>query len=155
MAIEIQAPHSYSQHQHLPSIFLAGSIDNGQAEDWQKVIIQELADENILILNPRRSDWDQGWPCDSDYPDFRTQVEWELEGLRQADLIIMYFAPSSKAPISLLELGLFASSNKMYVCCPTGYWRKGNVDIVCEQYQLPQFNAIAEVLTAIKEWLPV
>jgi hypothetical protein len=36
--------------------------------------------------------------------------------------------------ITLFELGLFARSGKLVVCCPDGFWRKGNVDVVCKRY---------------------
>lgn len=152
MAIEIQAPHDY-EHLQLPTIFLAGSIDNGKAIDWQKWLIEQLAKEDVLLLNPRRSDWNSKLACDSEQVEFRKQVEWELTGLRNADWIVIYFAPDSKAPISLLELGLFASSKKVCVCCPEGYWRKGNVDIVCEQYDILQVNTLTDLLKQVQLWL--
>lgn len=39
--------------------------------------------------------------------DFEHQVNWELEHLEKADLIIMNILASSKSPITLLEMGLF------------------------------------------------
>jgi hypothetical protein len=64
-------------------------------------------------------------------------VEWELEAQERAELILMYFAPSTKAPITLLELGLFARTGKLVVACPDGFWRKGNVEVVCSRYGVP------------------
>jgi hypothetical protein len=32
---------------------------------------------------------------------------------------------------------LFAKSGKLLVCCPEGYWRRGNVEVVCARYQIP------------------
>ena len=61
-------------------------------------------------------------------------VEWELDGLERADVIAMWFAPETKAPITLLELGLFARSGKVVVGCPNGFWRKGNVEVVCARF---------------------
>lgn len=49
-------------------------------------------------------------------------------------VIAMWFAPETKAPITLLELGLFARSGKVIVGCPDGFWRKGNVEIVCARF---------------------
>jgi hypothetical protein len=57
----------------------------------------------------------------------------------------MNFLPDTKSPISLLELGLYASSGKMLVCCPEGFWRKGNVDIVCEKYNVRVFDNIKDL----------
>ncbi len=64
----------------------------------------------------------------------------ELDALDAADIIFMYFSPNTKSPISLLELGLYANTKKMLVCCPDGFWRKGNVEVVCERFDIPLFN---------------
>ena len=58
----------------------------------------------------------------------------------------MYFDPNTKSPISLLELGLFAQSKKLIVCCPEGFWRKGNVDIVCDRYNIPNYDSLEKLL---------
>ena len=130
-------------------IFLAGSIDKGEAPDWQSEVIAALADCNPIILNPRRPTWDECWMPDANDLSFREQVEWELAGLEWADLIAMYLAPSSLAPISLLELGLYASSGKLILCCADGFWRKGNVEIVAERWNIervPDIEALHEAL---------
>jgi len=129
------------------SVFLAGSIEMGQAEQWQTVIEQALADTDALIFNPRRDEWDASWVQSIHNPIFREQVEWELSAQERATVIATYFAPSTKAPITLLELGLFARSGKLIVCCPDGFWRKGNVEVVCARYQVP----LVEDLTALAE----
>lgn len=135
----------------LPSVFLAGSIDMGKAIDWQQSLCNELskAQWNGYVLNPRRPDWDNSWEQHIDNIPFRKQVEWELEGLEKASLIVFYFAPESKAPITLLELGLHAKSGKCVVCCPEGFWRKGNIDIVCQKYQVLQVEDMQGLLGAI------
>lgn len=120
-----------------PSVFLAGSIEMGLAGRWQEVLERALADLDVLILNPRRDEWDSSWAQSIDNPVFREQVEWELAAQEQASVIAMYFAPDTRAPITLLELGLAARSGKLIVCCPEGYWRKGNVDVVCARYGIP------------------
>jgi hypothetical protein len=79
------------------------------------------------------------------------QVEWELAGLEQASLIAMYFEPSTQAPITLLELGLFAQSGRLVVCCPPGFWRRGNIEIVCARYQVPQVADLAGLAEVIRE----
>lgn len=119
------------------SVFLAGSIEMGSAEDWQARVTGALAGLGLVVLNPRRDDWDATWSQRIDDPRFVEQVEWELLAQERADLILMYFAPATRAPITLLELGLFARSGKLVVCCPEPYWRKGNVDVVCARYGVP------------------
>jgi hypothetical protein len=131
------------------SVFLAGSIEMGQADDWQSRVERALADLPIVILNPRRDEWDASWKQTIDDPQFRGQVEWELVGQELADCIAMYFAPSTQAPITLLELGLFARSGKVVVCCPDGFWRKGNVEVVCARYGVPLLNTLAELVAEV------
>lgn len=146
--IEIKAPHDYSAYSDKKAVFLAGSIEMGRAERWQDAVVEALKDEDILILNPRRSDWNSKWEQSIEHPQFREQVEWELKALERADQILMYFAPDTMAPITLLEFGLYAKDQpeKLVVCCPDGYWRKGNVDIVCNLYGARQVADLSELV---------
>lgn len=120
-----------------PTIFLAGSIEMGGATDWQTELVVALGTRNVTVLNPRRDEWDASWKQSIEEPKFREQVEWELDGLERADLVAMWFEPSTKAPITLLELGLTARGDKLVVGCPDGYWRKGNIEVVCERFGIP------------------
>ena len=122
------------------SIFLAGSIEMGKAENWQDELANMLAHTNITFLNPRRDDWDSSWEQSADADNFREQVEWELQSMHDATMILMYLQPNTLSPISLLELGIYAGSGKLTVCCPDGFWRKGNVELVCEQYGAPLYH---------------
>ena len=144
----IKAPESISKnHRTDKLIFLAGSIEMGLAEDWQTRVANYFQDQSeYTLLNPRRDDWDSSWVQAIENPNFYQQVNWELNGLDRADTIILYLSPETKAPISLLELGLFAASGKLLVCCPSGFWRKGNVDIVCERYGIPVYEALDDLL---------
>ncbi len=144
--IEIQAPNPYTKTKHM--IFLAGSIEMGKAENWQTRVVEALKNEDVTILNPRRADWDSSWKQTIDDPQFNQQVTWELQALEDATEILMYFDPTTKSPISLLELGLFAKTGKLIVCCPEGFWRKGNVDIVCKRYgvfQVPSLDKLFNI----------
>ncbi len=132
------------------SVFLAGSIEMGRAEDWQTMVEQALADLPIAILNPRRDAWDASWEQSISNPLFREQVEWELTGLEQTSVVAMYFAPTTQAPITLLELGLVSRSDKLVVCCPAGYWRRGNVEVVCHRYHVPIVADLAELVKAVR-----
>jgi len=145
MAIEIKPPHSLPENISDGCVFLAGSIDQGTAIDWQSKVISMMKDTPSVILNPRRSTWNSEWKQDITETKFREQVEWELSGLALADVIAVYFAPHSKAPITLLEFGLYAQSGKLVVCCPSGFYRKGNVDIVCQRYGVETVPTIEEL----------
>ena len=130
------------------TVFLAGSIEMGTAVDWQTELTGALAQRDVVVLNPRRDDWDASWRQSIDEAKFREQVEWELAGMERADVIAMWFAAETKAPITLLELGLFAHTGKVVVCCPDGYWRRGNVQVVCERYDVPMVDSLAALIAA-------
>lgn len=128
-----------------PSVFLAGSIDMGAATDWQAELTESLSHLLVTIYNPRRPDWGGDWPQDISFPPFKEQVEWELDAQDEATVIAMFFDKKGMAPISLLELGLYAGSGKMVVCCPQGYWRRGNVQVVCKRYGITLVDTLNEL----------
>jgi hypothetical protein len=140
----IKAPDKIGSPEY--SVFLAGSIEMGEAIDWQTEIANkcEEADTNktITLFNPRRDDWDSSWEQTIENDNFRGQVEWELDSMEKADKIVVYFDKDTKSPITLLEVGLHGKSDKMCVCCPEGFYRKGNIDIVCKKYNIPMVDDI-------------
>lgn len=135
------------------SVFLGGTIDNGNSFDWQAVVTQALQGVVGHIFNPRRPDWDASWVQREDNPQFNAQVNWELDHIEKADLVVMYLAPGSLSPISLLEIGLTAakSPEKLLVCCPEDFWRKGNVDIVCTREGVRRFETMEELICAVED----
>jgi hypothetical protein len=150
-SIHIKAPDNRSfDDDNRVTVFLAGSIEMGSAVNWQQTIVDAFP-ENVVFFNPRRDDWDSTWDHNSDK--FNEQVNWELDRLAEADIILLYFDPSTKSPISLLELGLYARSGKLMVCCPDGFWRQGNVRVVCERYNVPYFTDKDSWMKAIKSEL--
>ncbi len=138
-------------------VFLCGTIDLNQSFDWQQQAIKIIDVERnkiegndiVSIYNPRRKDWNSKWKQDIKDSNFNEQVNWELNNIDLSTHIIMNFLPDSKSPISLLELGLYADSKKILVICPKGFYRKGNVDIVCESYGIPQFKTLKEAIKHI------
>ena len=144
---EVRAPHPYSTEK--PIVFLAGSIEMGSARPWQQEAVAALSGVDATVLNPRRIDWDASWEQHADHPAFREQVAWELDGLERADVVLFYFDPETKSPVSLMELGL-VHARRVVVACPEGYWRKGNVDMVCERYGIPRFERLEDALAEVK-----
>jgi hypothetical protein len=148
----ITAPQRFSRFYDYKSLFLAGSIEMDTAEKWQDEVIKEFSNDKkysqLRIFNPRRKEGDSSWEHDINSKNFYEQVTWELDALDESEVIAMYFDPNTKSPISLMELGLYAESTmskhrgkgKLVVCCPEGFWRKGNVDIVCQRYNIPVFS---------------
>lgn len=149
--IEFKAPKENTSK--LYSIFLAGAIDMGVADDWQKEVKDELKDFDVVLLNPRRDDWDKSWEQTKENKEFSEQVNWELDNLEKCRLIFVCYTKTCKAPITMLELGLHAKSKKIIVCCPKEFYRYGNVDIVCERNGIPLYNDFAEAMKALKKKL--
>lgn len=149
----VVSPQALPAPDQRPRLFLGGSIDMGNAPDWQAEMTRALADMNVVILNPRRPDWNPAWKPEASEPEFRRQVEWELAALEASDVIVIYFAPGSQSPISLLEMGLHARSGKLIVLAPDGFWRKGNVDITAQAYGVQQVTSMEELLAAVRQRL--
>jgi len=124
------------------TIFLAGSIEMGSAVDWQKEV-EETFEQDIFktdgctVYNPRRINWDSSWDQSINNVQFKEQVEWELNKLYECDIILMYLDENTKSPISLLELGLYAQETKLIVICGENFWRRGNVEVTCDFYEVP------------------
>jgi len=123
----------------------------GLAEEWQERVVRAMSGvSDLVILNPRRDDWDSNWEQRADNPQFYEQVSWELDMLDAADIVVMYLAAGTKSPVSLLELGLCARSGKLKVCCPEGFWRRGNVEMVCRRYQIPLFATLDDLIADLE-----
>ena len=128
------------------TVFLAGTIDNGESEDWQQTVAGKLAGRNrqYLLYNPRQEEWHPEKEGEMAY-----QVNWELEHMEKADRILMVFLPGSSSPITLLELGLHARSGKLLVVCTPGFYRYDNVRITCDYYGVPVFGSLDEALETL------
>lgn len=133
------------------SFFLAGSIEQNKAELWQDGMIKRLSDLPVIVLNPRRPDWDPDWKQEANFRPFEEQVNWEMDCLIKCDVIPLYLQPGTYSPISLLELGMHAGSGKVIVCCPDGFWRKGNVEIVCRRYGLKLVTTKEDLITETRK----
>ena len=130
----------YKEGEFPVNVFLGGTIDNGNSDDWQTQLIEELGKEKtkhpLCIYNPRRADW----PSSEDHNEIDKQIKWELSHLERADLIVMNILGDSKSPISLMEIGLFARQNKLLVFCPKNFYRYDNIRVVCGSYGIPLFE---------------
>lgn len=135
------------------SVFTAGSIEMGAAVQWQKQMAAQLSHLPITICNPRRGHWNPNITPLARDAEFRAQVEWELSALEQVDVICFFFDVKTKSPVSLLELGLWAASDKVVVCCGDDFWKGGNVEITCKRYGIPFVKSFAELVPAVEKML--
>ena len=146
-------------------LFLAGSIEQGKAEEWQKRIINFLinfkdgSDSSIkeeekttlVVFNPRRPDWNPGLPQDVLNATLKEQIMWELKYLDESDIICLYLDPKTTSPVSLLELGLHIKTGKLLVCCPPGFYRKANIDLTCNKYGVNVYEDYDTLCTQLSE----
>lgn len=153
--IEIKAPDS---HLHFigKRLFLGGSIEMGRAENWQEktvALLDKNGYNNLIILNPRRDDWDSSWG-QSPIPGtkFFEQVQWELIAQEKSDIICYYFAKDTISPITLLELGLYGArkDKKIVVYVDDKYERRGNVIITCDMYNITWTNNFGDFITDLE-----
>lgn len=149
----IKAPERVNREDDKKYIFLAGSIEMGKAENWQHRV-EGMFDhmDEIVILNPRRDDWDSSWEQKYENLQFKQQVDWEQEQLKEADWALFYFSENTQSPITLLELGTRKwDGTRTVVVCPEGYFRKGNVDIFCERESIHQAASLEVAVEYIKK----
>lgn len=93
--------------------------------------------KKCVIFNPRRIEAPD---------DIESQIKWELNHLEEADFIIMNILGTSKSPITLMELGLFARTGKLIVICEENFYRYTNVKITCNYYNIPLYNNLEKYL---------
>jgi hypothetical protein len=134
-------------------VFLGGTIEMGNSRDWQKEFVDKVNNHvfsskqknetSIAILNPRRDNWDSSWKQTIKNKKFKEQVDWEMDMLTCSDIVVFNILPDSKSPVTMLEIGYMAGlSNdaKVFICCPDGFYRKGNIEIVCERSGFKLFD---------------
>lgn len=139
------------------SIFLGGTIENGESEDWQTRITRELekryADRTDFLLNicnPRRDSWNNNLEQSIKNKEFSDQVNWELDHIGICDLRLFLIKEGSLSPITLMEIG-FSSGRflKSVICCHESFWRIGNVEIISDRSEFDFFNTEEETLNRI------
>ena len=145
--------HSLSPQEPI-SVFLAGSIEMDKASDWQERVISELGAYPVELFNPRRADWDSSWKQEAANPHFHQQVSWELHYLERVDLAFFFLEAGTLSPISLMELGFICNGETpAIVVCEPGFWRRGNVEIMCERYDLILCETLEEGLHLLKQFV--
>jgi hypothetical protein len=145
----------YGKNNDQFSVFTAGSIEMGSAIQWQTTLVKYLKDLPIIVTNPRRGHWNPNINAKKDDKDFFDQVKWELDSLTRADVIVFFFDCNTSSPVTLLELGLWAKSGKVIVCCDQRYWRQSNVHMVCERYNVPLVSSFHKLIPALRKFMEI
>lgn len=149
MATVIVAPEQYVypdwEHDH--KVFLAGAIDMGKAVDWQSWVIKRLKDEpHIALFNPRRAT--------AFTPEMETeQILWEIKFLELVDTIFMWYPAESKAPISILETGLYLKSGKLLLGVEDGWHKKRTLEVYADHTGTSFYHDLPSMIEALLEKL--
>jgi hypothetical protein len=98
----VEAPQEYRGT--VPSIYLGGGISD--CENWQRRMVELLAETDLVVLNPRRANFPIDNPSAA-----REQIEWEFRHLERASIKLFWFPPQTLCPITLFELGAWSRSD--------------------------------------------
>ncbi|MDG1333826.1 MAG: nucleoside 2-deoxyribosyltransferase domain-containing protein [Crocinitomicaceae bacterium] len=134
-------PNDISQiPQDRASVFLAGSMATTRKNNWRQTATRtfQAAYHFFDPTNPRHNNLND--------EEMRNHIKWELEAMKLSDIIILNFLPDSLSPISLVEIGMYISSNKLVVVCPKEFYKWRYIDTLCNEYNTPIFNQLEDVL---------
>ena len=124
----MEAPNARPEHSYgRPAVFLAGGITG--CEDWQRDVCERMADDRVVLLNPRRADFDV-----SRGDSAAQQIAWEWRHLHdpRTTVTTFWFPPSPASdtvqPIALFELGgALAEGRRIVVGAHPTYPRRADV----------------------------
>jgi len=116
----VVAPEIWERLRGQPSVFLAGGITG--CPDWQREIAKMLVTTNYVVLNPRRN---------FRHMEAESQIAWEFQHLRKADVIAFWFCKDEIQPIALFELGAWSQQKDpaVVIGIESGYRREQDVVI--------------------------
>ena len=164
-AIAVVAPNENEEAQEKTiSVFLAGSIEMGQARDWQNEMIGDeaecsLSSLDIAIYSPRRLKFAKLKGEDGFPEAFKEQLDWEHKHLEGSSIISMFFWggwPHEKeikrlAPVTMLELGEFCHSGRIIVGCEQTYPKRDNVEYVCKKHGITIVDTLEELAVEVRK----
>ena len=105
------------------TIFLGGGITG--CGNWQQEFAAALRGSGLVVINPRRNDFDVHDPTMTEF-----QIRWEFHHLRLARARLFWFPPETLCPITLFELGKHCErADPLFVGVHPDYQRKIDVEI--------------------------
>ncbi|KAF7945938.1 uncharacterized protein EAE97_004976 [Botrytis byssoidea] len=173
---KIAKPHNLPH----PVIFLSGTTNYNKDESrWQEVLTDRLLARSrststdnknatnelssfapVTIIDPFNPAWDSTWREDPSDDRFVTQVNFELEGLELADIVVVGLIGADvragkigAGGTALVELGtaLKKKGQKVIVCVEKGFWKEGYVKVLCERFGVQCLDSWSMVETIVGE----
>ncbi|SEC82566.1 Nucleoside 2-deoxyribosyltransferase like [Tenacibaculum sp. MAR_2009_124] len=126
-------------------VFLAGSLSIDKIDNWRNTLVNSYStnfdfidptNDNYVLLNTSQME---------------KHINWELEGLELSDIIFMNLLPESKSPISMVELGLYAKSNKLIICCPEIFYQYRYIKTIAKKYNAALFTELEKGIQHLKK----
>ncbi|WP_152594432.1 nucleoside 2-deoxyribosyltransferase domain-containing protein [Cellulophaga sp. E6(2014)] len=124
-------------------IFLAGSMASKHTINWRNQVVNSLRN-SYQFLDPTKEHHDT-----LNATQMKKHVEWELDAMAMADIVLLNFLPKALSPISLVELGLYVNTKKLYVVCPKAFYKSSYVLTLCERYHTPTFKTLLEAIDTL------
>ncbi|KAF7886280.1 hypothetical protein EAF00_010383 [Botryotinia globosa] len=173
---KITKPHNLPH----PVIFLSGTTNYNKDESrWQEVLTDRLLAHSrststdykdatnepnsfapVTIIDPFNPAWDSTWREDASDDRFVAQVNFELEGLELADIVVVGFIGADvragkigAGGTALVELGtaLKRKGQKVIVCVEKGFWKEGYVKVLCERFGVKCLDSLSMVEMIVGE----
>ncbi|TGO65756.1 hypothetical protein BCON_0001g00720 [Botryotinia convoluta] len=161
-----------------PVIFLSGTTNYNKDESrWQVILTDRLLARSrststdnknatnepnsfapVTIIDPYNPAWDSTWREDPSDERFVTQVNFELEGLELADIVVVGLIGADvragkigAGGAALVELGtvLKGKGRKVVVCVEKGFWKEGYVKVLCERFGVQCLDSLSMVETIV------
>ncbi len=131
-----------------PGLFLAGGISD--CENWQRRVAAELADGDLVVLNPRRRNFSIDDPSAAE-----AQIGWEFRHLRRATARLFWFPPQTLCPIALYELGAWsARQGTLFVGTDPAYARRADVvlQLRLARPEVAVTDSLAALIEQVRSW---
>lgn len=131
------------------SIFLGGGITSCPL--WQPQMVDLLKDTDLILVNPRRENFDITNPNMT-----VEQIEWEHKYLEKATARLFWFPKETLCPITLFELGKYCKINPLFVGCHPEYQRKTDLEVqlkLARPWDSTIHYSLEDLANAVKEWV--
>lgn len=130
-----------------PRVFLAGTSEHFGESGWREGVVESLEKVGAVIVSPRPAGGcDYGAETELE---LENRKDWERQAMDSADYILFNFVPGRESSVSLMELGLYASTRKLVVSCPQGYSRLSSVRHTCRVSSVPLYSGLDDAVSRV------
>ena len=118
----------YTRHR----VYFSGAMTG---EDWQSKFTTKLEDLRVDVFCPR-------YPSSHTVPAPDGLFEWEIDHMSIANVIAFNFISNEDCSSALIALGMYARTDRIIVCCDDEFYKKGDIDALCDREDIPQVDSL-------------